>query len=127
MLIRRREFDNDWGGIFEELFYPTVSRRNNYKLIKVKGDDGDRYVMAVPGLQKKDLKVSVENNILSVSYELSERSESMFIEENFSEKISLSSNVNVDGITSTLKDGILTIEIPRIMSEVKKIKTIEIR
>lgn len=126
MLIRRRYFDNNWDNLIEGLFYEN-NMKSNYKLTKFKNDDGDKYIMAVPGLQKKDLKVSVENNILSVSYELSERSESMFIEENFSEKISLSSNVNVDGITSTLKDGILTIEIPRIMSEVKKIKTIEIR
>ena len=42
----------------------------------------------------------------------------------FSERIFLSNNANTDKIVSTLRDGILTIEIPRV-SEIKKIKTIE--
>ena len=127
MLVRKREFNNDWDYLFEHLFRsPTINERNGNKLIKFKSDDNDRYVMAVPGLQKNDLKISVEDNILSVSYDLSENNESIFIEKRFSERIFLSNNANTDKIVSTLRDGILTIEIPRV-SEVKKIKTIEVR
>ena len=127
MLVRKREFNNDWDYLFEHLFRsPTINERSGNKLIKFKNDDGDRYVMAVPGLQKNDLKISVEGNILSVSYDLSESNESIFIEKRFSERIFLSNNANTDKIVSTLRDGILTIEIPRV-SEVKKIKTIEVR
>lgn len=127
MLVRKREFNNDWDYLFEHLFRsPSINERSGNKLIKFKSDDGDRYVMAVPGLQKNDLKISVEGNILSVSYDLSESNESIFIEKRFSERIFLSDNANTDEIVSTLRDGILTIEIPRV-SEVKKIKTIEVR
>ncbi len=127
MLVRKKEFNNDWDYLFEHLFRsPTINERRGNKLIKFKSDDGDRYVMAVPGLQKNNLKISVEGNILSVSYDLSERDESIFIEKKFSERIFLSNNANTDKIVPTLRDGILTIEIPRV-SEIKKIKTIEVR
>lgn len=127
MLVRKKEFNNDWDYLFEHLFRsPTINERRGNKLIKFNNGDGDRYVMAVPGLQKNNLKISVEGNILSVSYDLNERDESIFIEKKFSERIFLSNNANTDKIVSTLRDGILTIEIPMV-SEVKKIKTIEVR
>jgi HSP20 family protein len=84
--------------------------------------------VAAPGLEKKDFKVEVENDILSISAEKEEMKEEKengmtrreFAYNNFCRSFRLPENSKLDKIDARYKDGILKIEIPKL--EVKKAK-----
>jgi HSP20 family protein len=85
--------------------------------------------MAVPGMEKKDLKVEVGNNMLTISAEKEEKKEEKedgfsrkeFSYNSFCRSFTLPENTDGDKVDAEYKDGILKIAIPK--KEVKVIKT----
>lgn len=77
--------------------------------------------LEVPGLSREDLKISVENNMLTVrgekKQETSSEDETFYRTERsygtFERSFSLPSHFDHDGVKATMKDGVLTIRIPR--------------
>lgn len=90
-------------------------------------------VFELPGMEKKDIKVSVEDNVLTVSGERKERSE----EKNkncvrseircgsFSRSFSLPRTVDVSNVSADYKDGLLTVTLQK--TEEARPKEIEIK
>ncbi|MCF7832793.1 MAG: Hsp20/alpha crystallin family protein [Candidatus Marinimicrobia bacterium] len=86
----------------------------------------------VPGLGKKDIDISVKDNVISISGEKKEKvhkKESQYhLNEisygRFCRSFQLPNNVDVDKIQGSWKEGILTVEIPK--TEVAKARKIEI-
>jgi HSP20 family protein len=109
-------FKNDWE--------PTVDVEVDEKTIRVKAE--------IPGIDEKDLDVSVENNVLTLSGEKEEERKEekknyIFSERkfgSFSRSISLPEGIKTDKIKATFKKGVLNIEIPK--DEAKESKKIEI-
>lgn len=87
--------------------------------------------LAVPGLKKEDLKVNVENNILSIAYKPEAKTDETtekftrheFGVNAFERTFRLPKTVNADQITAAYTDGILTVELPKI--EVKEEKLVK--
>ena len=95
--------------------------------------DGDHYIVevALAGIDKKDLDVEVQENTLSISYESSNKEESDnklyrgIAQRSFRRQFSLSEDVEVTG--AIFKNGLLQIDLERIIPEEKRPKQIKIK
>ena len=84
----------------------------------------------LPGLRLEDVSVGVENDVLTLSGERkSEREEGHFLRERwfgaFSRSFKLPRTVDVEKIEATLKEGILTVRLPK--RENVKARRIEVK
>lgn len=111
----------------EKVFYPSFEIGETEKEFHVSAE--------LPGLTEKDVNVSIEDNVLSISgekkeekdekkknYHLYERSYG-----SFSRSFTLPENVDADKISATVKNGVLEILIPKKAVEPKKVKKIEVK
>lgn len=77
--------------------------------------------LAIPGFTKEQIKLELNGNLLTISAENKEQSDENNTKKNISSKfrqvISLNNDIERDSIKSSLKDGILTISIPRTQQE----------
>jgi len=86
----------------------------------------------VPGLNKKDIDISVKENVITISGEKkareSKKESTCYMNEirygKFARSFRLPGNVDVDKIKGTWNEGILTVEIPK--TELAKPRKIEI-
>ena len=73
--------------------------------------------LAIPGFTREQIKLELNRNILTISAEnkeqLDENNTKKNINSKFKQVISLNNDIERDSIKSSLKDGILTISIPR--------------
>ena len=125
-LLRTR---NAWPNLVEEFFngdllprFLDANTRQSLPLVNIsEGKDEYRIEVAAPGLNKEDFKVSLENNVLTVSSEKEEKQESNenkimrkeFSYYSFTRSFTLPQTVNADEIMANHKDGILNITIPK--------------
>lgn len=132
----RRELDR----IFDEMVpfsWWKEEGENGIKLWAPKTDmteNDDAYLINVdlPGISKKDVKVSYKDNRLTISGERNEkekeekdnylRKERYF--GSFVRSFTLPAAVKEDNIKANFKDGVLTVTVPK--AEVSKPKTVEI-
>jgi HSP20 family protein len=86
-------------------------------------EEGDTYLVKVelPGVKAEDVKIKLENNVLTLSGTKirSEEDEAQHYFRNervygsFERSIKIPSTVDANLITATCKDGILTVEVPK--------------
>ncbi|MEY3236917.1 MAG: hypothetical protein RI883_1018 [Bacteroidota bacterium] len=111
--ISPRFFDLDGDGFEFAKSVPSVNINETEKEFKIE--------MAAPGLQRKDIKVEVENGILSISsekeHESSEEKKNYTRKEysyhSFNRSFSLPSNSLPDKINAKYDNGILNITLPK--------------
>ena len=89
-------------------------------------EDKDNYLarFEMPGVKKEDVKVELNDRLLTVSAEKKEKTgeeESSF---SYSRSISVPDSVKADSISAKLEDGILTVTLPK--SEERKPRNIEL-
>lgn len=90
--------------------------------------------VAAPGMNKKDFKIELNNNILNISSEKKEEKESKkenfmrreFSYSTFCRSFELPEEVDAENIKAKYEDGILTIGIPKQEVMVKKAREINI-
>ncbi len=101
----------------------------------IEGKDDFRIEVAAPGLDKKDFKIDIDNNMLSISAEkentVKEEEDNYVRREfgytSFKRTFTLPDSVNAEKIKATHKEGILQITIPKKEeARVKPPKKIEI-
>ena len=90
-------------------------------------DESNYYVeLALPGLEKKDINLNINNKDLYINYEPKNDTDNSFWKKSFNRKIKLPNNIKPNGISAELKNGILSVIIKK--ENVKKCnKTIEIK
>ena len=109
-----------------------ASRQTNYPpydLIKV-DDDTFKLSLAIAGFSKEDIDVSVDNGTLVIKGEIEEATEAEVIHKGiagrkFTRTFALGEYMEVIG--AKLEDGMLHIDIERIIPEEKKPKSIKIK
>jgi HSP20 family protein len=127
-----RSFPGNWDTFFGRDFLPEIFSDDNYKSVPavniVEGDNEFVIEVAAPGLEKKDFKIDLENNLLKIS----SRKENMVEDKNeksihkefryssFCRSFTLPETVENDKIKAQHKDGILFVTIPK--KEIAKIK-----
>ena len=87
-------------------------------------DDSYTIELAAPGFSRSDFEIEVDNSVLSVSVSSSDGDEYTknlkrreFNRGSFSRSWSLPENVNVEGIDAIYEAGILTVNVPVIVSK----------
>ncbi len=123
---------------FNEDFFPSFTRNSsNLPAVNIREDENGFYLeLAVPGMDKKNLRIEVKDEVLTISAELTEeRHEELegyrrreFSYNSFCRSFYLPEDVNGEKIGANYKDGVLNIEIPKLGEEKKKekIRTINI-
>ena len=101
---------------------PDFGGRNNFPSANIlESNDDFKIEMMVPGYKKEDIRMEVENGVLSVSHE-SESGEKIepgrfinreFQTRNFTRKFKLSDRLAADKVEASYENGILMIIIPK--------------
>ena len=93
-------------------------------------DEPERYVVTaeLPGVKPDEIAVELDGNLITVSYEHEEKSEKKDRVYHrfgaFKRTFTIPENVDTEGIDATMKDGLLTLHLPK--TESGKRKTIPI-
>jgi HSP20 family protein len=125
-------FSNQFPGLFDRFFENDMfdwSNRNysdtNTTLpsVNIKEDtEGFKVELAAPGLDKKDFKIEINNDVLTISSEKKIENETKegeqftkreFSYQSFSRSFSLPVTVENDKISAKYENGILNISIPK--------------
>jgi len=85
--------------------------------------------LAVPGMDKKDLKIDIQEDVLTISSEIQNETneerdgykKKEFNYSSFCRSFYIPENVNRDQIEANYKDGILTISLPKMEEEKKNL------
>jgi len=118
-------------GLFDDDFFPVVNTRSaSLPAVNIREDD-KRFILdlAVPGIDKKDLNIDINEDILTVSSESKHESEENregykrkeFSYSSFCRSFQIPDNVNSDKIEANYKDGILTVTLPKVEEDRNKI------
>ncbi len=128
----REDFDSMLKDFFTGFTVP-ISRRGIYPLMDVK-EDKDKYAVTLeaPGIDKKDIKITMKKNELIIEGERKEEKKQegesyLRVERNygkFRRAIQLGEEIDQSKINAEFKDGILKINLPK--SEKAKPKEVAI-
>jgi len=116
---------------FENDFLPVFSNKtNSLPAVNVREDDKN-YVLdlAVPGIEKNELKIDINEDILTISSETKNETDENkdgyrrkeFSYTSFCRSFYIPENVNREKIEANYKDGVLTVELPKQKEEKNKI------
>ena len=122
---------------FDDDFFPVVpNRSNSMPAVNIREDEKNFVLdLAIPGIDKKDLKIDMKEEVLTISLENKNESEKYedgyrrkeFSYSAFSRSFYIPENVNRDKIEANYKDGVLTVSLPKEEDEKKKLtRNIEI-
>ena len=122
LMPRRNDFD-----LFDEMFNdPFFTRRNEVKLMKTDiREKEDAYLVDIdlPGYDKKDIKISVEDGYLTVSAKTESNNDEKDEKGNFirkerysgecSRSFYVGEDIETEDVKASFKNGILTLDIPK--------------
>jgi len=137
-IITRRSFKPFFmPSIFEDDMFPSVSGSTNISkpAVNIKEDE-KKYTLelAVPGIDKKDLKIEVNEDILTISMEQKQEKEEEvqgykrreFSYSSFCRSFYLPDDTNRDKIDAAYKDGVLTVDLLKTEEKAKLSKVVKI-
>jgi HSP20 family protein len=106
------------GGLLRDPGVPSLA-------INLHEDAHNFYVTAeVPGMKRESLKVELENAVLTLSGEHAADEEKGSARFQFSRSITVGDQIEPSKVKANLKDGILTVTLPR--SDARKPRTIQV-
>jgi len=108
-------------------FIPIVNTREGKYAYHIDAD--------LPGVKKKDIKISVNGNVITISGERNHKKEVkeedyQLVETSFGKferSFTLPDGADAENITASNKDGVLEVIIPKLKGEIKKIKKIDVK
>jgi len=130
--ITRRSFRPFYmPNIFDEDLFPVVTNRtSSMPAVNIRENDKN-YVLdlAIPGIDKKDLKIDINEDVLTISSETKNESEESsdgykrkeFSYSSFCRSFYVPENVTREKIEANYKDGILSVALPKMEEEKSKI------
>jgi HSP20 family protein len=130
--ITRRSFRPFYmPNLFDDDFFPVLSNRTSSMPAVNIREDEKNYILdlAIPGMDKKDLKIDMNEDVLTISSESRNETEENkdgykrkeFSYSSFCRSFYIPENVNKDKIEATYKDGILNVTLPKEEEEKSKI------
>ena len=118
----RNVFNDDWNlPVYRDsIWNPAVDVKENEGSFVLTAD--------IPGLTKKDVKISINNRVLNLHGERKEEKENedgkFYYRErhigSFSRSFQLPETVNEDGIQASFRNGVLSIELPKLEESLPK-------
>jgi HSP20 family protein len=130
--ITRRNFRPFYmPNVFDDDFFPVLSNRtSSMPAVNIREDDKNYALdLAIPGIDKKDLKIDMNEDVLTILSEMKNESEENrdgykrkeFSYSSFCRSFYIPENVNREKINANYKDGILSVTLPRQEEEKNKI------
>jgi HSP20 family protein len=130
MITRRGYKPLTLSDFFNEDFFHTLNRNtSSLPSVNIREDEKAFYLeLAVPGMDKKDLRIEVKDDVLTISSEHKEDRDvdldgyrrREFSYSSFCRSFYLPEDVNGEKIGASYRDGILNVEIPKLEEEKKK-------
>jgi len=131
MITRRNYKPFLWTNLFDDDFFQTIPQRNTSLPAVNIMEDEKRFSLdlAVPGIDKKDLKIEINEDVITISSERKDEKEENgdnykrreFSYSSFCRSFYLPENVNKDKIEANYRDGILTVTLPKEKEEKTKV------
>ena len=119
---------SDWSGINKNF---NVTPRAEIT------EDKDNFYLTLemPGVKKEDVKINIEDNVLSIkgtkSREYKNEEKNVITNERyygeFSRSFNLTNEINHDSIDAEFKDGVLNIVLPKVEEAKPKVKEVSIK
>lgn len=134
----QQEFDNVFKKFYQALPL-AVKDFNNLNISPamdiVEDDKNFKVETEMPGVDEKDIKVSIDNGILTIraSKEVSKKNEQKdyIMREisygSYERNIALPDNADIDKAESTFKKGMLWVTIPKKATDTSKVKELEVK
>ncbi len=129
--ISKRTYSPFLSNLFDDDFFPVLTNRtSSMPAVNIKENDKNFALeLAIPGMDKKDLKIDINEDVLTISSESKNESEEEkdgykrkeFSYSSFCRSFYIPENVNREKISAGYKDGILNIELPKMEEEKNKI------
>jgi len=130
--ITRRSFRPFYmPNLFDDDFFPVLSNRtSSMPAVNIREDEKNYLLdLAIPGIDKKDLKIDINEDVLTISSEMKKETEENkdgykrkeFSYSSFCRSFYIPENVKKDKIEANYRDGILTIGLPKDEEEKSKI------
>ena len=116
---------------FDDDFFPAIKNRtSSTPAVNIREDERNYFLeLAIPGIDKKDLKIDINEDVITVSSEIKNESEEdkdgykkkEFSYSSFCRSFFIPENVTREKIAANYKDGILSVELPKQEEDKKKI------
>ena len=130
--ITRRSFRPFYmPNLFDDDFFPVLSNRtSSMPAVNIREDEKKYFLeLAIPGMDKKDLKIDINEDVLTISSENKSETEENrdgykrkeFSYSSFCRSFYIPENVDREKIEANYKDGILSVELPKQEEEKNKI------
>jgi HSP20 family protein len=119
--------------MWDDFAVPTQPQLLRPAIDVTESESAVRVTAELPGLAKEDVKITIEDGVLSISGEKKTESETKDhtfhrVERSFGafqRSLSLPNGLDVDRADATFRDGVLTIELPK--TEAMKPKTLKVK
>lgn len=115
-------FDNFFNNFSGSSNVPSIFATSGYPRLNIE-EHKDKFVIeaTVPGMTREDLNLSIKDDTLTIKGSKQEQKEEKSVnticreikKSGFCRSIALGDNVDVEKISTTLKDGILSISLPK--------------
>jgi len=114
----------------DELFPALQTRSSSMPAVNIREDEKKYSLeLAVPGIDKKDLKIDINEDVITISSETKNETEENkdgykrkeFSYSSFCRSFYIPENVDRDHIEANYKDGVLTVGLPKQEEEKSKI------
>ena len=116
MLYLSKPFNNNFSRLFGlDTFFNDMLEYNNIEhTTDIKETDNNIIFKTVlPGFNKDDIKMSVEDSVLTINAKYSDKTDkNNWLKEEYNKSYSLPQKVDIDKISAVLENGILTITLP---------------
>ncbi|PWU04782.1 MAG: heat-shock protein Hsp20 [Bacteroidetes bacterium] len=122
-------FAKQFNSIFDDWFseFPALTGKDsnagfsNVPVNIYENKDGYTLELSAPGLNKDDIKLNVENGLLTISYEKKEETKSEenktvrkeFSYRSFKRSFNLDDKINVEDISGKYENGVLKLQLPK--------------
>ena len=113
MLVPNRDFD-----LFDDIFGDPFFRKSESKMMKTDiREDKDNYVIDIdlPGFDKKNIKIDITDGYLTINAKVNNKDN----EKKSSRSFYVGDDVKPENITANFKNGILTLEVPKVENKGK--------
>ncbi len=121
-LVRYHRFPNLANDLLNDEFWGGRLENNSSSPAVNIIEDENNYTLeySVPGFSKEDLKVAVDNNVITVSHKAEEQKEDQpkylkkeFTKGGFERSFELPKNIEAGSIEAKHENGILTVSVPK--------------
>ncbi|HRW84691.1 MAG TPA: Hsp20/alpha crystallin family protein [Bacteroidales bacterium] len=129
--ITRRSYSPFLSNLFDDDFFPVLNNRTtSMPAVNIRENEKNFVLeLAVPGMNKKDLKIDINEDVLTISSETKDETTESgegymrkeFSYSSFCRSFYIPENVDKEKIGASYRDGVLSVELPKNEEEKSKI------